>query len=617
MGGAAIRTMAGIAGAAASLIMLLAAAPPTELAGQMPRRGDASGDDVLVVAQRALGGTPKLLDPQQKFYEDRRRRSELLREEIARVNQRMTRLGEDGNLGTQVQRIAEQQELERQLDELQLQLKAVERQLQNITAAYEEQKQRVDELRLQLAERRDEFDPEAYARAMAALDDNDNHLAENLLEQSVERHRRQERRRIEDNKRHAQSYFQLGRIKEKERFDVRSAEGLYQDAIRLDPDHIGYQLAAAGIDSLLGRHNEAELKYLRAREIAQRKPDSQELAQTLAGLGTLYWQRGRYLDAEEVFAKGIPLLRASGADAVVIARAQADFGINYWYQQRLAEADTEMASGLKLLDGRTDRAGELARVGVLSDYAGVKTDRGDLLDAETMYRDAIRLQQKHYPDSSRDPNAANLWNELGFLYKNQRRFSEAHDLFANASKVFEHAFGPDHPNVAVTVHNDADAYCLEERFDVARPLAIRAMEIREKVYASAHRVLANSLSLVGYLHRKKGDFAKAEQHFHRAREMRKNLPRTAHLEYAKSLTMLGNLYLEQGQISQALTTLKEAIEIEEGLQSNTTPDFLAWLKHTLVSYAQALKKNQEIDVARSVEIRADTINARDVGTCAR
>ena len=70
-------------------------------------------------------------------------------------------------------------------------------------------------------------------------------------------------------------------------------------------------------------------------------------------------------------------------------------------------------------------------------------------------------------------------NNLAVLYKIQGRFADAEPLYKRALAIKEKAFGPDHPDVAISLSNLAELYRVQGRYADAAPLNQRALAIRE------------------------------------------------------------------------------------------------------------------------------------------
>jgi CHAT domain-containing protein/Tfp pilus assembly protein PilF len=101
------------------------------------------------------------------------------------------------------------------------------------------------------------------------------------------------------------------------------------------------------------------------------------------------------------------------------------------------------------------------------------------------------------------------------------------------------------------------------KFGEARPLAERALEIREGALGSGHPDLATSLSGLGLLYSQGGDYIKAEQLSLRALESWERAVGTERPEFAGALSNAGNVYYLKGDFVKAEQLFKRALEIRE------------------------------------------------------
>jgi hypothetical protein len=75
---------------------------------------------------------------------------------------------------------------------------------------------------------------------------------------------------------------------------------------------------------------------------------------------------------------------------------------------------------------------------------------------------------------------------LGALQAECERWSEAENLYLRAVGLKEELFGPDHPDVAMTLHNLAVLHAKQDRPHAARALFRRALAIFEAHLGSEH-----------------------------------------------------------------------------------------------------------------------------------
>ncbi len=78
------------------------------------------------------------------------------------------------------------------------------------------------------------------------------------------------------------------------------------------------------------------------------------------------------------------------------------------------------------------------------------------------------------------------WNAQAVSLYKQAQYAKAVDIGQGAVKNAEASFGPDHPNVAVSLNNLAAAYLSLAEYNKAEPLFKRALSIDEKIFGRSH-----------------------------------------------------------------------------------------------------------------------------------
>ncbi len=115
------------------------------------------------------------------------------------------------------------------------------------------------------------------------------------------------------------------------------------------------------------------------------------------------------------------------------------------------------------------------------------------------------------------------WNELNAkavtLYQ-QGRYPEAVKVAKEALKVAEDTFGPDHPAVAVSLHNLALPHEAQGKYGAAEPLYQRALAILEKAWGPSYPQVAAVLENMAALCKETGREDEAKRLEARAKGIR-------------------------------------------------------------------------------------------------
>jgi len=140
------------------------------------------------------------------------------------------------------------------------------------------------------------------------------------------------------------------------------------------------------------------------------------------------------------------------------------------------------------------------------------TDR--LAESEPMYRRALAIDEASFgPDH---PNVARDLNNLAFLLQATNRLAEAEPMYRRALAIDEATYGPDHPDVARDLNNLSLLLKATNRLAEAEPMYRRALAIDEATYGPDHPDVANKLNYLASLLRATNRLAEAEPLMRRA-----------------------------------------------------------------------------------------------------
>ena len=188
------------------------------------------------------------------------------------------------------------------------------------------------------------------------------------------------------------------------------------------------------------------------------------------------------------------------------------------------------------------------------------------------------------------------------------KYAEALPLAIKALEIRERALGPMHPDVALSLNNLAWQYRSTGDFAKAEPLYQRALVIKEQALGPAHPGVALSLNNLAELYQATGQYAKAEPLHQRALAIREQTLGPEHPDVAASLNNLALLLQDTGDSAAARLLLERALSINEKVLGPTHPNMarslnnLAELYQDTGQYAKA-----EPLMQRALAIREQTL----------
>ena len=247
---------------------------------------------------------------------------------------------------------------------------------------------------------------------------------------------------------------------------------------------------------------------------------------SLWALGQLRYQQNRFIDAKQLYNRGLAILEDTGAPPTDVSALLDDLAQVYVSEQQWTLAKQTYERALEI--DRRILGDDHPRVAMrVNNLAVVAQNTGDLKLAEALFRDAISRHEKAY--GNQHPETGVARGNLGLLLQREGRLTEAEPLLRNALDTLLKLDGPDNYNVA---------------------------------YAR--------VSLAMLLH-DKGALAEAESEFRQALAVYdKSLP-VNHQYRAAALMHFARLLVDRGKPEEALALSEQSIKIWTATSPSLSP----------------------------------------------
>jgi CHAT domain-containing protein/Tfp pilus assembly protein PilF len=205
--------------------------------------------------------------------------------------------------------------------------------------------------------------------------------------------------------------------------------------------------------------------------------------------------------------------------------------------------------------------------------------------------------------------ARNLTTEFARLNRTGK-YDEARLLVERVLEIRERVLGPEHLDVARALTDLAILYFRMGDSAKAEPFFQRARAIREKLLESEHPDVAGSLNNLAILYKTRGDYTRAEPLYQRARAIWEKALGPEHLYVIYSLNNLAILYQLKGDFDKAEPLFQRALLILEKTLGPEHPDVaqalnnLADLYRNRGDYVKA-----ELSFQRALNIREKALES--------
>ncbi len=216
---------------------------------------------------------------------------------------------------------------------------------------------------------------------------------------------------------------------------------------------------------------------------------SQESGRALWSLGELRYEQDRFLDAKELYNRGLNILENTGAPATDVSALLDDLAKVYADEQQWSLAKQTDERALEI--DRRVLGDDHPRIAMrLNDLAIVAQNIGDLKLAETLFRDSIRRNELAYGD--RHPETAAARGNYGLLLQREGRLTEAEPLLRSALDIELKLYGPgsysvayDRVSLAMLLHDQGNLSEAESQFRQALAVYDKSLPANHQYRASA------------------------------------------------------------------------------------------------------------------------------------
>jgi tetratricopeptide (TPR) repeat protein len=168
------------------------------------------------------------------------------------------------------------------------------------------------------------------------------------------------------------------------------------------------------------------------------------------------------------------------------------------------------------MDVRTSRDWAERVVQAVNDALPEEVDYGPYARYERCLPHAQECAQLIEQEQFTSDAASTLLYQIGRYLWNHARYTEAEAFYQQSLRIWEQAYGPDHPQVAYPLNGLAALYDEQGKYAEAEPLYLRALHIWEQAYGPDHPQVAYPLDGLALLYREQGKYAEAEPLYQRA-----------------------------------------------------------------------------------------------------
>ncbi|KAH7410619.1 hypothetical protein BKA64DRAFT_638282 [Cadophora sp. MPI-SDFR-AT-0126] len=229
-------------------------------------------------------------------------------------------------------------------------------------------------------------------------------------------------------------------------------------------------------------------------------------------------------------------------------------------------------------------------------------EQGKLTEAENMYKRALRGYEK--ASGAADDTMLGTFNNLGIIYRIQGKFIEAEQMYQRALQGKEKAFGQEHPSTLDTVNNLGVLYAAQGKLVEAEQMHQRALQGKEKAFGQEHPSTLGTVNNLGVLYEAQGKLVEAKQMYQRVLQGYEKAWGPEHPSTLGTISNLGRFYRDKGKLVEAEQMLQRALQ---GYQKVIGPDLSSTYVpalHTTFNLAVLAQIQADLGTARTMYLKA-------------
>jgi CHAT domain-containing protein/tetratricopeptide (TPR) repeat protein len=252
-------------------------------------------------------------------------------------------------------------------------------------------------------------------------------------------------------------------------------------------------------------------------------------------------------------------------------------------------------------------AAQDARWRQLTEQASQLRDHGKIVEATPLAQEAVRVAQATYgPDR---PQVALSLNLLGLLLKEQEKFVDAETALRSALAINVKVYGQESRDVATILNNLADLYRIEGKYADGEKLFLQALSIHEKILGPNDPVVATDANNLAVLYIAEGKYADAEPLYRRATAIDEKALAPGDDGLAKDYNNLGDLEEKQGKYADAEQLYSKSLGIDLKVHGKDHPAVATDLSNLGVLFTEEGKYS----TAEAIFVRVLAINEQNPG----
>ncbi len=219
------------------------------------------------------------------------------------------------------------------------------------------------------------------------------------------------------------------------------------------------------------------------------------------------------------------------------------------------------------------------------DEQGVKLrEAGRLREAQPLAEQALAIREKALGPEHLE--VAKSLHNLANIHLFQGEYAAAEPLYRRAAAIRTKFLGAEHLEVTKSLNNLAALYIRQSRYVEAEPLFTRVLAVQEKILGPEHALVGMTLDNLAVVYSSQGHYTTAERLHRRALRTLEKALGPEHPSVARTLDNLAIVYSDLGDYAAAEPLYRRALQVSEKALGSEHPDVATTLNNLAVLHTE-------------------------------
>jgi len=361
----------------------------------------------------------------------------------------------------------------------------------------------------------------------------------------------------------------------------------------------------------LGEYNKAEILLLESHtsNIALFGHYSKETAKSAHQAGLLYDWVGNYPLSDSFYNAGITIYEKLSKNPPLkgLADNLNDYGTFLTNLGKYDSADTLFNRALEIYAYHNPNEKGKKEAVTTINIAVNMHHQYKWEEAEKYYLEAKDIFERLYSENI--PEMASLYNNLAFIYLDNKNFEKAENAFKKALEIKLDLLGENHPNLGLSYINLGMLYFIIEDYNNAESSLQEAIGLFHRTESLKDPTLSLAYYWLGRVYLKTSSLAKSELAFQNSLKIREEILPEGNYKIWSARGELGVCLLKQKRYSEAEELLSTSLEFFKNDSYVDKKKITRYTEHLAILYKKTGDQNKsEIFYAELAKLNAETVD---------